>query len=97
MPVYCSCACWVSSRSWKGPMKQGLFILPSCCCLLGCFLGIGSLGFSEFWHGTRKPYQVVPPRFFEKTVFAPKSWEKGQSGLWTPKLTVSQERTEVTN
>ena len=72
-------------------------VCPFILCLLGCLLVIGSLGFSEFWHGTRKPYQVVPPRFFEKTVFAPKSWEKGQSGLWTPKLTVSQERTDVTN
>ena len=32
-------------------MKQGLSVLPSCC-VLGCFLGIGSLGFSEFRYKT---------------------------------------------
>ena len=50
-------------------MKQGLSVLPSCC-VLGCFLGIGSLGFSEFRYGTRKPYQVVRVRFFGETFFA---------------------------
>ena len=55
-------------------MKYGLSILPSCC-LLGCFLGIGSLGFSEFRHGTRKSYHVVGARFFGK-MFLPKNWGK---------------------
>ena len=32
------------------------------CCLSGCFLGIGSLGFSEFWHGARNPYLTVHDR-----------------------------------
>ena len=45
----------------------------------GCFLGIGSLGFSEFWHGARNPYHVVRDRarFFGKT-FAPKIGEMSQ-------------------
>ena len=42
-----------------------LFVLSSHC-LLGCFLGIGLLGFSEFRHVTRKLYQIVrcslPPK-----------------------------------
>ena len=42
-------------------------------------LWIGSLGFSEFQHGARNPYQVMPgrARFFEKTL-APKIGEMGQ-------------------
>ena len=44
---------------------------------MGCFLGIGSLGFSEFRHGTRKPYQVGHARFFGKAFFAPKNRESG--------------------
>ena len=27
-----------------------------------CFLGIGALDFSEFWHGSRNPYEVVCDR-----------------------------------
>ena len=42
-----------------------------------CFLEIGSLGFSEFRHGTRKPYQVMCARFFGKTFFALKNWGNG--------------------
>ena len=36
-----------------------------------------SLGFSEFGHGVRNPYQVVRDRarFFRKTFFCPKNWE----------------------
>ena len=59
---------------------QGLSIFPPCY-LLGCFLGIGSLGFSEFWHCTRKPYQVVRARFFGKTFFCPQKrgkWAKNR-------------------
>ena len=43
-------------------------------CLSGCFLGIGSLDFSEFWHGASNPYEVVCDRagFFGKTCFAQK-------------------------
>ena len=62
--------------SWNGPMKQSLSVLPSCC-LLGCFLGIGSLGFSEFWLGTRQLYQDTHARFFGKTFFAPKNLRNG--------------------
>ena len=58
MPLYCSCTCWIPGSSWNGPVKYCLSILLSCC-LSGFFLGIESLGFSEFWHGSRKPYQVV--------------------------------------
>ena len=62
--------------SQKGPMKLGLSMLPSCC-LLGCFVGIGSLGFSEFRHSTRKPYEVAQARFFGKTFFAHQNWGNG--------------------
>ena len=50
---------------------------PSILLLLGCFLEIGSLGFSEFRHGTRKPYKVMCARFFGKTFFALKNWGNG--------------------
>ena len=76
MLVYRSCTCCTPSSSWKGPMKEGLSILPSCF-LSGGFLGIGSLGFSEFQHGTRKPYQVMCARFFKKTFFAPNNLGNG--------------------
>ena len=49
-------------------MKWGQFILPSCC-LWGCFLGIDSLGLSEFRHGTRKRL----PDFWGN-IFALKNW-----------------------
>ena len=52
-------------------------MLPSCH-LCMCFLGIGSLDFSEFQHGARNPYGVLHDtvRFFEKeTFFAPKMGE----------------------
>ena len=55
---------------------MGLSIFPSCW-VLCCFLGIGSLGFSEFRHGTRKLYQVVDSRLFGKTFFAPKISRSG--------------------
>ena len=76
MPVCCSCTCWTPSSSRKDSMKEGLSIFPSCC-VLCCFLGIGSLGFSEFRHGTRKLYQVVDSRLFGKTFFAPKISRSG--------------------
>ena len=75
------------------------------CCLSGCFLGIGSLGFSEFWHGARNPYLTVHDRttFFsshfrdlQKLKADQKFWvgivknDCGQSGHRTLKLTVSQ-------
>ena len=58
---------------------------PKICCILRkfmnwfwlwadlpkCFLGIGSLDFSEFWHGPRNPYEAVWDRgkFFGKFFF----------------------------
>ena len=53
MPVYCICTCWTR----KGPMKYDLSVLRFCR-LSGCFLGIGSLGLSEFWHGARNLFEV---------------------------------------
>ena len=77
MAVYCSCTCYTSGSSQKHPMKQGLSILSSCH-LHDCFLGIGSLDFSEFWHGARNPYKVVHenPNFW-KNFFCFKNWGKG--------------------
>ena len=59
-------------------MKSGLSVFSSCSLL--CYLHtIGSLGFSEFHHGTRKLYQVVHARFFWKYFFlCPKIGEMGQ-------------------
>ena len=102
----------------------------------GCFLRIGSLYFSEFWHGGKNPYEVVHDISITwKNFFCPIKFGKcvkirskivlflnlkknlvinfqwicsvmkifiiccvqaqiigyGQSGLWTLKLTVSQE------
>ena len=47
-------------------------------------LWIGSLGFSEFQHGARNPYQVVPDgaRFFGKTL-APKILIKKKKKKWS--------------
>ena len=65
MLVYSSCTCWTSSGIRNGPMKYST-VCPSfsraVCALCGCFLGIGSLGFSEFWHGARNPHHVVRDR-----------------------------------
>ena len=47
-------------------------ILPSCC-LCRCFLGIGSLDFSEFGHDVRNPYEVVhDSQIFLKNTLPPK-------------------------
>ena len=46
--------------------------------MLVCFLGIESLGFSEFQHGTKKPYQLVCGRFFGKIFLHLKIGEMGQ-------------------
>ena len=50
-------------------------ILPS----VRCFLGVGPLGFSKFWNGTRNPCQVVHDTagFFGKTFFVPQNWGNG--------------------
>ena len=44
------------------------------------FLGICSLVFSNFWHGDRKPREVVLEKagFFKKKFIAPKMGKKGQ-------------------
>ena len=66
---------------WKGPMNQGLFVLPSFCpfvLLSRSFLGNGSLVFSETQHGVRGPCVVCDrARFFEKKS-CPKNGENGQ-------------------
>ena len=47
--------------------------------LSGCFLEIASLDFSEFWHGTRNPSEVVHNNSISwKNFFAPKIEEMGQ-------------------
>ena len=78
MLVCCSFTCWSPGGSQNGPMKYGLFILPLCC-LCRCFHGIGSLDFSEFWHGARNPYHVVGDRagVFLKNFFCPQNWGNG--------------------
>ena len=61
-----------SGSSWKDPMKWSVSILLSWH-LSECFLGIGSLYFSEFWHGARNPYEVVHNSLiFWKNFFCPK-------------------------
>ena len=58
-------------------MKYSLPILPSCH-LSGCFLGIGSLDFSELQHGVRNRYEVVcDSRIFWKNFFYSKNWGNG--------------------
>ena len=83
IPVCCSCTCWTPGSSGNGPMKQGLSSLLSCF-QFGCFLGIESLVFSEFWHGIWNPYQVVhdSARFFGKTLFVPKIGEMDLKFRW---------------
>ena len=76
MSFYYTCTCWTRSSSWNGPMKQSLLVLSSCC-LLGCLSGIGSFGFCELRHVTKKPYQVVYVRCFGKTFFASRNWGNG--------------------
>ena len=59
-------------------MKYGLSLLSSCN-LSGCFLGIGLLDFSEFWHGARNSYEVVHDLLciiFSKNFFCPKNCVK---------------------
>ena len=70
MPSYCSCTCYTLSSSWKDPVKEDLYVLLSYS-LSACFLTIGSLDFSEFWHGARNPCEVVHDRgaFFRKNFF----------------------------
>lgn len=53
-------------------------VWPSILLSVVFFLGIGSSGLCELWHGTWKPYQVVCARFFGKTFFPKKIGEMGQ-------------------
>ena len=73
---------WASSSSSTCPTKSGLSILLSLSLSLSlsrCFLAIGSLAFSKFWHGARNPNEVVHDRtrFFQKNFFCLKHWENG--------------------
>ena len=63
---------WTPGRGRKGPMNQGLSVLPS-----ESFLRIGSLVFCETHHVFRGLCRVVGERFvfFEK-IFLPQKWEK---------------------
>ena len=76
MLAYCSFTRWTPGGSENGPMKYGLSILLLCS-LPGCFLGIESLGFPEFWHGARYPYHVVLDRtgLFGKLFLPLKLWK----------------------
>ena len=91
MPIYCRCTCQTPGISWKDPVKQGLFVYPSYH-LSGCFLGIGSLDFSEFWRGSRNPYEVLHDRagvFWGKIFLVQKlgKWAKNKV-LWKLKRNV---------
>ena len=77
---------WTPGGSRKGPIKQGLPVLPSVLPsfrpsfrLSGRFLGIVSSIFSKFWHGARIPFEVVCDRagFSLKIFFAPKIRKMG--------------------
>ena len=46
--------------------------------MVGSFLGIYSLVFSETQHGVKGPYGVASGRFFEKNISAQKMWKMGQ-------------------
>ena len=72
MPVYCSCTYWTYEI---GSIRSSG--LSSVHRLSRCYLGIESLGFSEFRHGARNPYQVMHnrARFFGKT-FLPQNLRK---------------------
>ena len=61
-----------------GRVNQGQSILPSYQ-LSWCFLGIGSLDFSEFRHGARNSCKVLcdKARFFWKKIFCPQNWRNG--------------------
>ena len=62
---------------------NGLSILLSYY-LSRCFLGIGLLGFSEFWHGARNLIKLcmTEPDFLEKLFFAPEMEKWGHKQGW---------------
>ena len=67
-----------------GVAGKVLSVLPSCC-LCECFLGIGSLNFTEFWHGARYLYEVTHDcqSFWQKVFLHQKvgKWFKNRSFL----------------
>ena len=71
---------YTPNGSRKGPVKQGLSILPSFRLFFcpGVFLELHHQFFSKFWHGARNPYEVVHDRArFSKMFFCPQNWENG--------------------
>ena len=63
--LYHTCLFCTLGGNRKGPLKQGLSVLPSfppSCRLSGRFLGTGSLVLSKSWHGTRNLYEFVRDR-----------------------------------
>ena len=89
MPVYCSCTCWTLGGSRNAFMKKNLSILPSSC-QSGCFLGIGSLGVSEFGMVLEIMLCVITePDFLGKLFLPPKlgKWTKNRpkKGFWNLK------------
>ena len=68
MPVYCSCTYWTFEIK-IGSIRPT--VLSSVRRLCKCFLRVGSLGFSEFWHVGRTAHQVLRESdFFKKLFFA---------------------------
>ena len=81
--VYSRCTRWTLCSRQKGPMKQGLSFLLSCC-PSSCFIGTESSDFSEFWNGAQKSLPLytlmcmTEPDFFGKTFFTLKIGEMDQ-------------------
>ena len=69
----CNLACY---RNFENRVCQSLCLSFH---LSGHFLGIVSLFFSKFWHGSRKPHEVVRDRagFSGEKKFCPRNWENG--------------------
>ena len=63
MYVFCSNTASFPFTMFIGPTAVAGRVLQSKVCLsfhlYKCFLGIGSLLFSKFWHDARNPYEVV--------------------------------------
>ena len=78
MPVYSSCTCWTPCRVLWNRVCSSFH--PAVCWFF--FLGIGSLGFSEFWHDTRKPYRQI---FWESFFCPPPLPKAGEMGKNSPK------------
>ena len=70
--------CQSTAVALAGPVAVAERVLWNRVCpsyhLTGCFLGIRSLGLSEFWHGARNSWQVKCDRgnFLEKLFLPPK-------------------------